>query len=380
MKLCIIVSNSLIKDPRVIKQIYCAMHSDIEVHFIGFKTKFYSKHFLDSVGCNYYIVDTYVGKSKSNFKKLLRQFHYYYFPIKYILKVKPDVIHANDFDTLIQSYIASKLLGCKLIYDTHEICAENIGIADKQFRKKIIIFIEKYIVKRIYAMISVSNSAAEYFHKKYNINKPVVITNVPYRNNINILTNTKAKSFEVLYQGLMIKGRGYEEFVQSGEFTDSNIQLILRGYGTIEEDLKIIILKKILSKKVRFDGPVEIKDIVEKASSSHLGVVLTQPINKNFKYTISNKIFEYIHAGLPVIMSNLPEHRFLNEQYDFGIILDDFSPKGIATAINNLSANQNEYNRLRENTIIASKILSWENESKKLLNLYKNTNQVKQNF
>ena len=372
MKLCIIVSNSLIKDPRVIKQIRCAMDTGIDVYFIGFKTKFYNKEFLDSVGCNFYIVDTFIGKLNSTIKKILRKFHHYYIPIKHIIKIKPDIIHANDFDTLIQAYIGSRIVGAQVIYDSHEVCAENIGIADKKIHKKILIIIERFIIRRIYAMVSVSNAAAAYFSELYKIKTPVVITNVPYRSEINFAKVKDATIFEVLYQGLMIRGRGYEEFVKSGEFIDDDIKLIIRGYGFIEDDLRTIILENSLENKVRFDGPVEIKDIVLKASHSHLGVVLTQPININFKLTVSNKIFEYIQAGLPVLMSDIPEHRYLNKKFDFGIILSDFSPKGIAKSINDLVSDKEEYYRLRNNAIIAAETLCWENESVKLIELYSN--------
>tara|TARA_R110001583_G_scaffold56717_1_gene170923 strand:+ start:12973 stop:14118 length:1146 start_codon:yes stop_codon:yes gene_type:complete len=374
MKLCIIVSNSLRKDPRVIKQIKCALDEGIDVHFIGFRDKFYSKDFLDSVGCQYSIVDLgdkFVGPLKSIYKKVVRRFYYYYGPIKYMIRIKPDVIHANDFDTLIQAYIASKIVGSKILYDSHEVCAENIGIADKKIQKKIITTIEKYIVKRIDAMVSVSNAAADYFSRKYKIKIPEVITNVPYKSNIEFLEINYTGSFEVLYQGLMLKGRGYHEFVNSGVFIDNNIKLIIRGYGSIEDDLRSIIFNKNLESKVRFDGPVEIKDIVLKASHSHLGIVLTQPVNINFKLTVSNKIFEYIQAGLPVLMSDIPEHRYLNKKFDFGIILYDFSPKGIAKSINDLALDKQEYYRLRNNVIKAAETLCWENESVKLTDLYK---------
>ncbi|MDN3643788.1 glycosyltransferase family 4 protein [Lutimonas halocynthiae] len=372
MKLCIIVSNSLRKDPRVIKQIRCALDAEIDVYFIGFKDKFYNKEFLDSVGCHISIVDTYVGQLKSTLKKLIRKFHHFYLPVKYMIKIKPDIIHANDFDTLIQAYVASKIVGSKLLYDSHEVCAENIGITDKKIQKKVIIIIEKFIVERIDVMVSVSNAAAEYFREKYKIKILEVITNVPYKSKIEFPEEKDKDNFEVLYQGLMLRGRGYEEFVKSGEFIDSNIKLVLRGYGSIEDDLKNIILNNNLEKKVRFDGPVEVKDIVMKASCSHLGIVLTQPVNINFKLTVSNKIFEYLQAGLPVLMSDIPEHRYLNEKFNFGIIITDFTSKEIANAINSLALNRLEYNRLRNNAIKAAETLCWENESIKLIELYEN--------
>ena len=375
MKICILVSNSLKKDPRVIKQIKTAKDIGYDVFFIGFKDAFYDKKFLDSVGCDILIVKTYVGKLNSVFKQLIRKFHHFFYPIKYIIQINPNIIHANDIDTLIQAYIASKFTQSKVIYDSHEICAENIGVANKFFQKKIMIFLEKIIVRRISAMISVSNSSADYFSKLYKIKKPIVITNVPYKFKLNHVNQRSTNNFEVLYQGLMIEGRGYEEFVESGKYVFEDIKLVIRGYGFIEEKLNNLIIKNNLQNIVEFAKPVEIKDIIQTSSKSHLGVVLTQPVNINFQLTISNKIFEYIHAGLPVLMSDIPEHRYLNEKFKFGIIINNFSAENIAKEINDLSKDTFRYNELRTNAINAAEILNWENESKKLIQAYKKITQ-----
>lgn len=374
MKLCIFVSNALKKDPRVIKQIRCALKENIEVYFIGYRDKFYDKAFLDGIGCTVSIVDLgedYVGPLKSVFKKIYRRLMFFFMPIKIMIKIKPDIIHANDFDTLVQAYIASKFCKCKLVYDSHEICAENIGISNKLIQKNIIIITERFLVKRIGAMISVSNAAAEYFSNKYGIPVPIVITNCPYKSINPINAEKDMSNFEALYQGLMLEGRGYEEFVKAGKFINKELTLVIRGYGPIEDDLKKIIQYDGLQDNVRFDGPVEIQAIISKASESHVGVVLTQPVNINFALTVSNKIFEYMQAGLPVLISDIPEHRYLNEIFNFGVIVKDFTPKGIAQCINELALDQPTYNLLRANSIKAAEIMCWENESKKLIDLYR---------
>src|SRR5699024_11485206 len=84
----------------------------------------------------------------------------------------------------------------------------------------------------------------------------------------------------------------------------------------------------------------------------------------------SNKIFECIHAGLPVILSPVKEHQYLNDKYNFGIVVDEVSPKSIAEAVRKLKSNPELYSELRKNAIEASKVLNWENESKKLVKLY----------
>lgn len=372
MKISIVVSNSLKKDPRVIKQIKIAIQQGYKVQFVGYNDKFADREFLDGLGIKYDLVDLgddYLGKLRSPIKKIKRLFLRPRKAIEYICDFKPDIIHANDFDTLGLAMSASKRCKAKVIYDSHEIFAENIGIAENTMLKKYIIWRERHLVKKVDAMISVSNAAAVYFEKKYKIKKPTVITNCPMRNTIPLKEKAKDK-FEVVYQGLMVLGRGYEEFVMAAKYIDDNIRFILRGYGGIENKLKNMIKENKLEDKVMFEEPVEVAQLVSAASSSHVGIVLTRPVNLNFELSISNKVFEYADAGLPVILSDVPEHRYLNEKYDFGIIIEDVTPENIAKAVNDLYRDKDLYNKLLEKAKKMAEEMVWENEAKKLIKIY----------
>ncbi|KDP49036.1 glycosyltransferase, group 1 family protein [Staphylococcus aureus subsp. aureus CO-98] len=173
----------------------------------------------------------------------------------------------------------------------------------------------------------------------------------------------KRKINEVVYQGQIVANRGYEEFVKASteQFKESPMYIV-RGFGPLEEEIRQLI--KETNANAKLDNPVEIRELVDKLTESEVGVVLTKPISINFEYTVSNKIFECIHAGLPVILSPVKEHYYLNEKYDFGIVIDEVTPKKIAEAVQSLIDNKNLYDRLRKNAIEASKILNWQNESK----------------
>lgn len=374
MKITITVSNSLKKDPRVIKQIKVAKANNYEVQFVGYRDAFFDKDFLDELGVRCDVIDLgeeYLGKLNSIYKKIKRIIKRPILAAKKICEFKPDVIHANDFDTLSFVYKAAKKCGARVVYDSHEVFAENIGISNNKLLNKYIIMREKYLVRRIFKMISVSNAAAEYFEKKYNIERPTVITNCPMRNTLPL--KEKSDGFEVVYQGLMVAGRGYEEFVDSAKYLDDGIKLILRGYGTLESSLKEKIEKDELQNKVKFMEPVEVAQLVSAASASHLGIVITKPVNLNFLLSVSNKVFEYAAAGLPVILSDIPEHRYLNDKYNFGVILKEVTPECIAQAINELYKDTEKYNLLMKNAKTMAEEMVWENESKRLIEIYENS-------
>lgn len=371
MKLCIIVSNSLKKDPRVIKQVKVAVENGIETHFLGYRDMHYDESFLQSLGCHVYIVDLgeqYVGQLSSTTNKIKRKLLMPCKMIKALRRIKPDIIHANDFDMLPLAFVGGHRKRTKIIYDTHEIFAENLDMQNKKHWKKIVIRAERFLIKRVYAVISVSHAAAEYLGKKYNIPMPTVVTNCPFMYKGTVLKKN-AGDFEVLYHGLMTRGRGYEELIKAGEFVRDHVKIVLRGYGSQLETLKKLAEENPRG-NVLFEGPVEVSELVYFASRSDVGVVLTQPINVNFELTVSNKVFEYTQAGLPVIMSDLPEHRYLNARFDFGIIVDQSNPVAIAEAVNRLAADTALYGKLKKNAGLMATELCWENESKKLLELY----------
>jgi len=376
MKISIVVSNSLKKDPRVIKQIKAAMAAGHEVQFVGYRDGYYDRDFLNALGCRCDIVDfgdDYVGQLRSVYKKIRRRLVRKRRAIRYLCDFQPDVIHANDFDMLGLSRRAAKKCKAGLVYDSHEIFAENIGIADRKWMRRQIIRSERRLVRKVDRMICVSNAAAKYFEETYAI-RPTVITNCPMKNTLPLLEKA-SDAFEVVYQGLMVRGRGYEEFVDAAKLLPDGIRLKLRGYGSLEPKLRADIEEKRLSGKVVFAPPVEVAQLVQAASASHVGAVLTRPVNLNFKLSVSNKVFEYAAAGLPVILSDVPEHRLLNEKYDFGVILDEVTPEKIAEAILALYCDKERFCRLAENAKRMSDEMNWETESEKLLEIYRSVYQ-----
>lgn len=372
MKISIIVADSLKKDPRVIKQIKVAMQAGHEVQFVGYRDEFLDYDFLDGVGCRYDIVDLgdeYIGKLNSITKKLKRRLGYPAKAKEYILDFCPDVIHANDFDMLPTAWSAAKKCGAAVVYDSHEIFAENIGIAEHRFLKQLIILKEKKLVKKIDHMISVSNAAADYFVEKYKITRPTVITNCPMQS-VHPMRKKAVDAFETVYQGRLVRGRGYEEFTLAAKELPSGCRIVLRGFGSLENTLRQLIQDHKLEDKVAFKDSVEVSEMICAASESHVGAVLTQPVNLNFRLSVSNKVFEYAAAGLPVILSDVPEHRYLNEKYHFGIILDEVTPEKIAAAILYLKEHPDVYNEMSTNAKQMFEELNWETESRKLLQIY----------
>jgi glycosyltransferase involved in cell wall biosynthesis len=371
MKLTIVVTNSLRKDPRVQKSVKMAVDNGISTCFVGVMDSNYRPEYFKGVGFEVRLVKYpkyFYSLGYGLLVKIFREIHRNILIAREIYRSSPDVIHANDFDTLPASWVVAKLTGARVIYDSHEIFTENGSIAKKPIIKKFVKYVEGFLARRVCHMVSVSHSASKLLSDFYGIRKPTVITNCPYRERVE--NCHKSGKFEVLYQGQYYKGRGYENFILSAKYVSEDIVLVLRGYGDLEGELRRLVIENNLEQKVRFDSPVEIRELISAASKSNLGVVLTEPISDNFKYTVSNKLFEYIGAGLPVLLSDLPEHRLLVEKYGFGEVLDNIEPKTIADALVRLSKGGDVFNQMLEKASQAADVLCWENEGRKFIEIY----------
>ena len=365
MKVCDVVLDSVWFDPRVRKQINEYLAQGAELSCIGYKCNRYDAEKVASMPCKTVVLDTdekYRGVQKSIFKKLQRERLKNKSICDAIVAEKPDVIHANDLNALIPAYKAAKKLKCKLIYDSHEVWVENFFEQNKRLYATYLKMKERYIVKRVDKMVCVSHAAADYFAKTYKIPKPMVVTNCSLKAE-QCISDKKNEGFEVLNHGQFYAGRGYDIMVEAIPLLKSNpeIKLAIRGFGKLEPQLRKRV-EELSGDDFIFYPPVHVKDLISSASSSHVGVAITQGICLNFELSVSNKLFEYASAGLPVIMSDIPEHRYLNDKYQFGIIIKEDTPEAFAEAVLKLYSDKEFYDKCAQNAKRLSDEVNWENE------------------
>lgn len=371
MKVCIVVLNSIWYDPRVRKQIveYNAQ-KDVDLCCVGLECFRYDEDKINLIPCETNIVIKplkYKGKLKTVFGKLIREKKIINMVRDAIIAKKPDIIHANDLDALIPAYMASKKLKCKLIYDSHEINIENVFYMDKKLYKKVMEIRERRICQKIHKMICVSNAAADYFVEKYKIDRPMVITNCTLKKEQQFNVD-KNEYFEILNHGQFYEGRGYDIMVEALPLLKkySDIKIALRGFGKLENSLRKRA-KELGDDNFIIYPPVSVEELIREAASSKVGVAITENICLNFELSVSNKIFEYAAAGLPVIMSDIPEHRYLNDKYKFGVILKDNTPQCFAEAVIKLYSDKEFYDLCSKNAKILSNEINWENQFKQLI-------------
>ena len=286
------------------------------------------------------------------------------------------IYHANDANTLPAAWIAVKRNHAKLVYDAHELETGRDfggGYVTGLYRY-IWSWPERLFIRRAHIVLTVSPSIRNQLSRLYNIPLPQVILNcpekiqIPYSNRLREELNITETHKILLYQGRVTVGRGIESFCTAVQLVE-NVSGVVLGDGTALDTFR----DRVRSgewQRLHFPGKVPLADLPSYTSSSDLGIVLTQDTCLNHRFSIPNKLFEYMHAGIPIIASDLPEIGRIISETETGEVCDSNDPHAIATAIQMVLSDSTYYNQLQKNACKAADNYNWQKEGKKLLDEY----------
>ena len=283
----------------------------------------------------------------------------------FLLFTKKDLLFSNDLDTLLPNYIIGKLQNKKLVFDSHELFSEIPELVNKQRVKKVWLFLEKTIIPKLQNVITVSDSIKNHYHNLYGISA-IVIRNIPKIKKIsqrNFEIDAKGKKV-ILYQGSVNIGRGIELMIDTMTLLDEYLFIVI-GDGDILEQLNEKVSNLSLHNKVKFLGKKTPEELKELTPNATIGMSLEEDLGLNYRYALPNKIFDYLHANVPVIVADLPEMRSLIKKHPIGEILIERTPKTLAETIINMT-NISYEKELKT----AKKELNWSKEKEKLISIF----------
>ena len=279
---------------------------------------------------------------------------------------KYNYILANDLDTLPACFFASRLKNIELVYDSHELFSEGPELQGRKFVQNFWRKLEDFFLPKIKKSYTVSQSISNFYDEKYQ-NKMGVIRNVPLKNDVLKVENVSFPTHKkiILYQGILNPGRGLKPMIKALHFID-NLDLVIIGYGKVEDELKEFVSQEKMNDRVHFLGRISREKLFNYTKLATLGMVLEEPLGKSFEYSLPNKLFDYIHAELPIIAGNMPEISSIIKQYKVGVLVEDYSPEKIAKKIKEVLNNPDLISEIKQHQKVAKEILCWEKESKKL--------------
>ncbi len=281
---------------------------------------------------------------------------------------------SNDLDTLLPNYIVSKVKRIPLVYDSHEYFTEVPELVNRKRVQSVWKYIERNIFPKLTDVITVNDSIAELFENDYGL-KPVVVRNIPRKqqhvNKVsrNDLGLPNDKPILILQGSGINVDRGSEELIEAMPYIENAILLIIGG-GDVIDKLKGMVNNLGINNRVIFEPRLPYLKMMEYTSVSDLGITFDKSNNLNYKFSLPNKLFDYIQAGTPVLSSSLPEIEKVIVKYKVGDFIIDHNPKNIANKINHILNNQSIMDEWKKNCRFAAQELTWENEEKILIKIY----------
>lgn len=267
-----------------------------------------------------------------------------------------------------------------LVYEPHELETETATFVGP--RQKVAKWVERGLIKHASRVIVVSKSIADHYRRDYELpDDPVVVMNVPElasgasgRANRTLRDRFGIPDDDLvfMYQGALEEERGVAQLMQAFQRVSPRKHVVFMGFGSAEPAIREAAL---VHSNVHLHPPVPPGDVMRYTSGADIGIALLAADCENHRCALPNKLFHYLHAGLPVIVSDLPEMGRLVSGYSCGWRVDN-SPEAIARCVEAL--NSDAIAEARDGALRAAGELHWGKEADILEAIYRNLLRDKQ--
>lgn len=366
-KIVVSVSNDLSTDQRVHKICTTLLEEGFEVFLIGRKLKSSSKlsRAYQTHRMRLFFNQGFLFYAEYNLRLFLK-----------LLFIKKDILIANDLDTLLPNFLVSKLSKKKLVYDSHELFTEVPELINRPLVQKTWLLIEQSIFPKLKNVYTVNAIIANIYRKKYKV--PVkVVRNIAPLLKVSELDDAFVKRTKEGRKMLILQGaginvdRGGEEAVEMMYYLP-NFVLYVVGSGDVFPVLKKKVAELKLEKRVFLLGRKPYEELMRYTKIADLGLSLDKNTNLNYEYSLPNKIFDYIQAKTPMLVSNRQIIADLVQKNNIGLVSHTHDPEKLANAVLEIFSNQEQYDTWCTNIQEAAKVYNWENEQNHLKEIYRN--------
>lgn len=226
-------------------------------------------------------------------------------------KLKPIMIVGHSLAGLPIGCFVGARLKRPVVYDAHELETKVQSLRGP--RLWCAQWVERHYVTRVDAVQVVSDSIADWYADTYKIPRPWVVRNMPevlgeppaanpglWRDRFGI----PAEHLVFIYQGGLFPGRRIEKFLNIFVRAKPDRHIVFMGYGELEERVRNAAGKHL---NIHFAESVKPMDVLRHTVGADVGLVGVEPVCLSYYYSLPNKLFEYLAAGIPIIYPKFPE-------------------------------------------------------------------------
>lgn len=282
----------------------------------------------------------------------------------YLLFRKMDLVCAIDLDSILPCLWISRIKRVIRVYDAHELFCEMKEIVRRPAIYKVWKWIERKAVPQFRWGYTVNQPIADEFRKMYSRDY-AVIRNVPVLKPITI--PQKSERY-IYYQGAVNEGRSFETLIPA--MKEVKARLLIAGDGNFMQQAKQLVKNHGLENKIIFLGRVQPEELSDYSNKAWIGITLFENKGLSNYFSLANRFFDYVHAGVPQLGVDYPVYQEINKTLPVAVLIQDLSSKNIAAQLNLLLQNDVLYQALQNNCLLLRERMNWQQEEKKLLDLY----------
>lgn len=268
----------------------------------------------------------------------------------------PDLTYCVDLWTLPAGAWVCNRTGSKLVYDSYEICAETLSqyYPARGWNARSIFFrlwvgltrlwairTERDLVSRTDLFVTTCDSYLAHFRRRYAFGRALVVRNCPYlvrdipAIDLRARFDIDAGSQILIYIGWFNEGRRLDLLIEAADHLKSRCHILLLGKGPLAEALERMARGR---PGVSVGGGFPMEETLRLIKGADAGILLLSRENLSKYLASANKVFDFMMAGVPMLLSDTPENRFAADLMPTHKIIDDRSPAALAASIDSFFA------------------------------------------
>lgn len=296
--------------------------------------------------------------------------------VRYLRSQEVDVVWANDSDTLPGCWLAAHRKHSRLVMDAHELFPELPEVIGRPLVRLAWKIINRFFMPQCDALLTVCGSFAEYYKQHLGV-EMTVVRNVQSTSGAG---KPKAETPEkpvLLYQGAVNVGRGVDWAIDALEWLPDCL-LKIAGNGDLIAEMQAYAAQKPWADRIEFLGRLPHEELDRLTPQADVGLLMLEHMGLSYNLTLPNRVGDFVAAGVPMVVSDMPETVAVVRYYDIGEVIDRLhgadgkaQARALAEAVKRLLERWGRLDAAEREARFAAarKDLNWDNEKKKLLNI-----------
>lgn len=312
--------------------------------------------------------------------RVVRQFGFWMLVIRAVRDWRPDLVHAHDANTLMAAGRVARSLKVPFVYDSHELWTKRNVSGSRPVASRLEGPMERYWIRRAAGVITVSANIAIWLQDQYGLKTtPTLVRNIPplkgpipgpSSGRLRALAGLSEDASVIVYCGRVTFNRGIERGIEALPYLDDDVHYVIVGPAVATQLEVIDKLARSLGvqDRVHVVGAVPSEEVSAAIADADVSVLLHQAVVLSYAFSLPNKLFESLHAGVPVLASDTPDIAALVTEYGFGqLVSAEATPEAIAAALRTVIDDGTRY---RRNAEAATELLNWQGEARRLISLH----------